>query len=125
MAWSDGWLWFSAKGSYLQHEVDLPGGVMQFYNAAGHLTEIIQSGVPEFIIGPATTSEALAGLASDPSWKLDLIGGVGGFASVAAVMAAFQPDGQGGSVLNLPGGVHVDLVGVAPSSLTQAHFVIS
>ncbi len=125
VAWSDGWLWFSAKGSYLQHEVDLPGGVMQFYNAAGHLTEIIQSGVPEFIIGPATTSEALAGLASDPSWKLDLIGGVGGFASVAAVMAAFQPDGQGGSVLNLPGGVHVDLVGVAPSSLTLAHFVIS
>ena len=125
VVWPDGWLLFNADGTYLQHEVDLPGGGMQFYNASGHLTEIVQGGAPEFIIGLSTISEALTGLASDPSWKLDLTGGVGGFASVAAVMAAIQPDGQGGSVLNLPGGVSVDLVGIAPDVLTAGHFVIS
>ena len=67
------------------------------------------------VVGPKSTSATLLNLAHDPAWKLDLTGGVGGFCSVAAVLAAFHSDGHGGAVLGLPGGVSVDLVGVMPA----------
>jgi hypothetical protein len=161
VAWSDGWLWFSPSGAYLQHEVDLSNGSAQFYNAAGHLTEIdnasgtvtlygqslllkgsvaplvliapsantaqvtdASSGL-QIVVGPTSTSVQVLGLATDPNWRLDMIGGVGGFASLQALLVAFRADGHGGSLLALPGSASIDLVGMAPASLTAGHFMIS
>jgi hypothetical protein len=161
VAWSDGWLWFSPSGAYLQHEVDLSNGSAQFYNAAGHLTEIdnasgtvtlygqsllLKGGVAplvliapsantaqvtdassglQIVVGPTSTSVQVLGLATDPNWRLDMIGGVGGFASLQALLVAFRADGHGGSLLALPGSASIDLVGMAPASLTAGHFMIS
>ena len=159
VAWPDGWLWFNSQGVYLQHEVDLANGSEQFYNAAGHLTQTDlaagnvlvagsaidvsggagrmvfiapasaaaqitdQSSAMTLVLGPSYASVDLLGLAQDPAWKLDLVGGIGGFGSVQALIAAFYSDGQGGSLLALPG-ANIDLAGIAPSALTAAHFVI-
>ena len=161
VAWSDGWLWFSPTGRYLPHETDLSTGSRQFYNAAGHLTEIdnasgsvtlsgttllLKASVAplvliapsastaeltdastglQIVIGPNSTSVQVIGLATDPNGRFDMIGGVGGFASLQALIAGFQPDGHGGSLLTLPGGAAIDLVGIAPASLTAGHFMIS
>jgi hypothetical protein len=159
VAWSDGWLWFDPQGRYVQHEADLANGDRQFFNAAGHLTEtdladgnvlvsggavsvnggagrivfiapasaaaqiVDQSSAMTLALGPNYASLDLLGLAQDPAWKLDLIGGLGGFGSVQALIAAFHSDGRGGSLLNLPG-ANIDLAGVAPQALSAAHFQV-
>lgn len=153
LAWSDGWLWFDSSGKYLQHEVDLPTGGQQFYNAQARLTETVQPNFCVTLIGgtlqaqgglvliasssfastitdigtgltveitPASSSVTLLGLAADPSWHLDMMTG---FASVAALAAAFRPDGHGGSVLTLPGSVAtIDLAGI--TTVSSAHLQI-
>ena len=159
VAWSDGWLWYDTNGHYLQHEADLTNGNRQFYNAAGHLTQTEladgnvlvsggaidvsggagrmifvapasaaaqitdQSSAMTLVLGPNYASVDLLGLAQDPAWKLDLVGGIGGFGATQALIAAFHSDGQGGSLLNLPG-ANIELAGIAPSALSAGHFQI-
>jgi hypothetical protein len=96
-------------------------GTMVFIAPACAAVQIAdQSCGMTLVLGPDYASVQLSGLAQDPAWKLDLVGGVGGFTSVAAAIAAFHADGQGGAVLNLPG-ANIDLAGIAPAAVTAGH----
>jgi Ca2+-binding RTX toxin-like protein len=82
-------------------------------------------------IGPTAGKDTLTNFASDPGGVVDLLGGIGGFTSVAQVLSALKSDGHGGTLLSfesshrhgaghpsMGGGGHtssLDFVGMAPS----------
>lgn len=143
-AWTDGWLYYSKTGAYLQHESDAADGTRSFYNAHGTLTSVsIGSGTAPGLLlpalsvtdtgsgvvvgfGPTSASVALHNLAHDPGFVLDLTGGVGGYSSVWAVLAALRSDGAGGSMLDISAaqGIAIDFVAMPKASLTAGHFRI-
>jgi len=68
--------------------------------------------------------DKVSGLASDPTAAIDLLGGIGGYTSVAQVLSALHSDNAGGSSLSLGSGHSLDIVGVGPASLHAANFQI-
>jgi hypothetical protein len=77
-------------------------------------------------IGAAPTgTDVIQNAASDPALMIDLTAGVGGYASVNAVLAALTSDGSGGTMLGLGAGGTLDLAGLTPSHLTAANFHVS
>jgi len=77
-------------------------------------------------IGAAPTgTDVIQSAASDPSLMIDLTAGVGGYASVNAVLAALTSDGGGGTMLALGAGGTLDLAGLTPSHLTAANFHVT
>ena len=64
------------------------------------------------------------GFSSDVSGVIDLLNGVGGYASAASTYAALSSDGNGGSLLSLGAAGSIDIVGVASSALSAANFKI-
>ena len=66
----------------------------------------------------------VTGVASDPSFVLDLVGGVGGYTSGAQAYAALVSDGNGGSLLSLGAGSSVDFAGVLSTQLSAKNFAV-
>ena len=52
------------------------------------------------------------------------MGGVGGYKTAKAVVAALQSDGHGGTQLSLGTAGHIDFANTAMASLTAPHFAI-
>jgi hypothetical protein len=75
-------------------------------------------------IGGAVGTLHIANFAADATGAVDLLNGVGGYASAAAASAAVTSDGAGGALLSLGAGSAIDFAGVAPSALGAAHFKI-
>ena len=75
-------------------------------------------------IGPTAGVDVLAHFASDLSGAVDLIGGIGGFKTTAAVLSALKSDGQGGTLLLFGTGSSLDFTGVAPGQLHTSNFQI-
>ena len=82
-------------------------------------------------LGPAAVGSSDAGsvilqhlTAGLSAAVIDLAGGVGGYASVGAVLAALTSDGAGGTFLPLGSG-GVDFAGVSPSSLQASNFALT
>ena len=69
-------------------------------------------------------NDVFTGFASDPTAVVDLLGGIGGYTTVASVLAALTADGSGGTKLSLGFGQTIDFVGVAPASLHSTNFQI-
>jgi hypothetical protein len=61
---------------------------------------------------------------ADKHGVVDLVGGVGGYHTAKAVVAALQSDGQGGTMLSLGASSHIDFANTAMASLTASHFAI-
>lgn len=76
-------------------------------------------------IGSAAGTDFLGDFAQDlATGVIDLIGGIGGFKTIAAALAALTPDGAGGSLLSFGPGSSLDIENVVPSALTAANFKI-
>ena len=75
-------------------------------------------------VGPTAGQDVLSHFASDPSGVVDLIGGIGGFTTVAGVLSALKSDGHGGTSLSFGHGSSLDFQNVAPSQLHAANFHI-
>jgi hypothetical protein len=76
-------------------------------------------------IGPTAGKDILSNFASDPSGVVDLIGGLGGFTTTAAVVGALKSDGHGGTLLSFgKGSGPLDFVGVPSSALHASNFQI-
>jgi hypothetical protein len=75
-------------------------------------------------IGPTAGVDVLSHFASDPGGVVDLIGGIGGFKSAAAVLSALKSDGHGGTLLSFGSGSSLDFTGVASSQLHASNFQI-
>jgi hypothetical protein len=75
-------------------------------------------------IGGAVGALHIVNFSADATGVIDLLNGVGGYASAAAASAALTSDGAGGSLLSLGAAGAIDFVGVAPSALGAAHFKI-
>jgi hypothetical protein len=61
---------------------------------------------------------------ADKQGVVDLVGGVGGYHTAKAFVAALQSDGQGGTMLSLGASGHLDFANTAMASLTASHFAI-
>lgn len=68
--------------------------------------------------------DRITGLATNSTAVIDLLGGLGGYTSVAQVLAELRPDNAGGTRLSLGSQHSIDIVGVAPGSLHAANFRI-
>ena len=68
--------------------------------------------------------DRITGLATDSTAVIDLLGGLGGYTSVAQVLSAITSDNAGGALLPLGNGHSIDVIGVAPASLRAANFVV-
>lgn len=73
-------------------------------------------------IGPGSGHDVLSNFAADPGGVVDLIGGIGGFTTVDAVLSALKSDGQGGTLLSFGHGSSLDFTGLAPSQLRASNF---
>jgi hypothetical protein len=91
--------------------------------AGGSLTD--QSSGTEVKIGSASGSLSLTGITADKGFLLDLLGGVGGYTTYAALAKAFVSDGHGGTALPLgmgAGAATIDFVNTPKTALTAAMF---
>ena len=77
-----------------------------------------------FKIGSNVGSLEISGFGSDPTGIVDLLNGVGGYATAAAAFHALTSDGAGGSLLSLGIDGSIDLLGVAPGALKVTNFKI-
>jgi hypothetical protein len=76
-------------------------------------------------VASATQTDTLTNFGSgDPYGVVDLINGVGGFASVNGIVAALHGDGHGGALLVLGSTGSIDFAGVAPTQLHASNFAI-
>ena len=69
-------------------------------------------------------ADVIQNFAADPSAFVDLVGGIGGFASASQVLAALTPDGHGGTMLSLGGSSSFDFAGVPVTQVNAANFHI-
>ncbi len=77
------------------------------------------------LIGSNTQTDTITGFGStDKLGVIELLNGVGGYASAAAIVSALHSDGHGGSLLTLGTTGSIDFLGVAPSQLTAANFKV-
>jgi hypothetical protein len=82
----------------------------------------LSSGLTAYVLNAG--NDVFNGLANDRSAVIDLLGGVGGYASVGAVMAALTGDGHGGTLVPIGAGQAIDFIGAAPTALHAANFAI-
>jgi hypothetical protein len=61
---------------------------------------------------------------ADKHGVVDLTGGVGGYKTAKAIVAALQSDGNGGTMLSLGTSGHLDFANTAMVSLTASHFAV-
>ena len=83
------------------------------------------SGLTVYVLNAG--KDVFSGFGADPSAVVDLLGGIGGYASAAAVLAALTPYGSGsngGLQLSLGSGQYIDFAGLAPGALHASNFVI-
>ncbi|MGC1411472.1 MAG: hypothetical protein WA864_21300 [Acetobacteraceae bacterium] len=78
----------------------------------------------EVKIGSQGGVVTLSNFPADKHGVVDLVGGVGGYHTAKAVVAALQSDGQGGTMLSLGASGHLDFANTAMASLTASHFAI-
>jgi hypothetical protein len=78
----------------------------------------------EVKIGSQGGVVTLSNFPADKHGVVDLVGGVGGYHTAKAVVAALQSDGNGGTMLSLGASGHIDFVNTAMASLTASHFAI-
>ena len=78
----------------------------------------------EVKIGSQGGVVTLKNFLADKHGVVDLVGGVGGYHTAKAVVAALQSDGQGGTMLSLGASSHIDFANTAMASLTASHFAI-
>jgi Ca2+-binding RTX toxin-like protein len=104
----------------------LKGGKMEIVtvgSAGGSLTD--QSSGTEVKIGLGSASLSLTGITADKGFLLDLLGGVGGYTTYAALAKAFTSDGHGGTALTLGAGgdaAMIDFFNTPQRALTAAMF---
>ncbi len=67
---------------------------------------------------------SLTGFGADKTGFVDLVGGIGGFKTANAVVAALKSDGHGGTLLSFGAAGQIDFVGVAVGALKAASFQI-
>jgi hypothetical protein len=76
-------------------------------------------------IGPTTGLDILGSFGADLTrGVIDLIGGIGGFKTTAAVLSALTSDSSGGTLLSFGPGSSLDIQGVLPSALEAHNFKI-
>ena len=80
------------------------------------------SGLTVFVLNAG--NDVINGFGSDPSAVVDLLGGIGGYASVANVVAALSNDGTGGTTLTIGSGQAIDFANVAMGTLNSSNFRI-
>ena len=80
------------------------------------------NGLTVYVLNGGT--DVFNGFTHDPTAVVDLLGGIGGYSSVPGVLAALTADGSGGTKLALGSGGSIDFVGVAPTALHAANFLI-
>ena len=98
---------------------------MVFLNGTAGTVNDEGQGLQVNIAAAPTGTDVIQNAASDPSLMIDLTAGVGGYASVNAVLAALTSDGSGGTMLGLGAGGTLDLAGLTPSHLTAANFHVT
>ena len=79
-------------------------------------------------VSAASGSLRLSDVANDPSFVINLTGGVGGYTSAASAVSALQSDGSGGTLLHLGNGSSaslIDFVNTSQNILNSSHFIIS
>jgi hypothetical protein len=92
---------------------------------AGLTDSLVDAGSGTLVkIRAAVGTLAIADFAADATGVIELLNGVGGFASAAAAAAALTSDGSGGALLSLGAAGAIDFEGVAPSALGAARFKI-
>lgn len=101
-------LWGSSNRVLLgQNDAITSGGLATLFEVAGNVG--------------ATT---LANFGTDPTGVVDLLNGVGGYASAAAAFAALTSDGAGGLTLSLGASGAIDFTGATASAITAGNFKI-
>jgi hypothetical protein len=78
----------------------------------------------EVKIGSQGGGVTLNNFLADKHGVVDLVGGVGGYKTAKAIVAALQSDGNGGTILSLGASGHIDFANTAVASLTASHFAI-
>jgi hypothetical protein len=78
----------------------------------------------KLVLSGSPGNVSIADFAKDPSGIIDLRGGLGGFATPQAVVAALQTDHHGGTLLSFGKGGSLDILGVAPTALHASNFQI-
>lgn len=81
---------FDPSGQLLSHA---------YYSQAGQAGSLTN-----YFIDRNALVDTIGGLAANGSWAIDLLNGVGGYASTGQVMSALHADGHGGTLLSLGGG---------------------
>jgi hypothetical protein len=76
-------------------------------------------------IGAAGGSVTLANILADPTARIELSDGIGGYTNVRSVLASLRSDGHGGTLLPLGASSQIDFAGVQPSQLTATRFELS
>jgi len=99
-------------------------GDMVFLNGSTAAIDDHAQGLDLTIGGAVNGTDAIENAANDPSLLIDLTGGVGGYATTAAVLAALTSDGHGGTMLALGAHGTIDFLGLGQSHLTAANFHI-
>ena len=77
-----------------------------------------------FRIGAAVDALKISDFGADAGGIIDLLNGVGGYATAGAAAAAVTSDNAGGALLSLGADGSIDFKATSPSVLTAAHFRI-
>ena len=96
---------------------------MVFIGGGNSIVDDFSSGL-DLKVGPASGHDVLSNFASDPGGVVDLIGGIGGFTTPAAVVSALTSDGRGGTLLSFGHDSSLDFAGVALSQVHASNFQI-
>ncbi len=75
-------------------------------------------------IGSAGGAISLSNLVSDPTAAIDLLGGVGGYATTEQVLNALASDGHGGTSLSLGSSGSIEFINLPSTALTATNFQI-
>ncbi len=94
---------------------------MVFLGGTGDSIDDLSKGMTLVLSGnPGNVT--LSDLAKDPTGVIDLRGGLGGFTTTKAVLAALQSDRHGGALLSFGKAGSLDFLNVAPSHLAASQF---
>jgi hypothetical protein len=78
-----------------------------------------------FEVGTGVSTLKNQDFGADTTGVIDLLNGVGGYATSAAAYAALTSDGAGGSQLSLGGGAPIDFVATTKNQLSAANIKIA
>jgi Ca2+-binding RTX toxin-like protein len=115
---------FVINGGTDQLALGGPGETVRLNGAGSFSINDLGSGLTAYV-GSATQTDKITGFASsDTSAIIDLINGVGAYASVGSVLSALQSDGHGGTTLALGTTGSIDFLGTTQSQLHASNFKI-